>query len=537
MRLIEHMANKIYGSKILKIPFRNIKYRQNYSKWHPFLWGVVVIGLLSVVSCEEKEKAKTAHALPNIVLILADDLGYGDLGSYNPNSLIPTPNLDRLASEGIRLTNAYCPVSVCSPSRYALMTGTYPFRSWKKSGVLSNYEPSMMAAGQLTLPKMLQQSGYTTAGFGKWHLGATFPTLDGEKPAGYGKFKAENNGANIDLKKPITDGPMDYGFDHWFGFSCASECWVMNGNNIVAALQHDFYNIEAATQKDHIEIIPSDEYLNMITKQSTRFLKERYSVKTDSPFFLYFAPYVPHIPLSVSDKFKGTTKAGLYGDYVYELDTYIGEILNTLDSLQQSQNTIVLFASDNGSQFEMTGNHIDLANASNSPKDVVKKGASPDEHHPNGDLRGTKWTIWEGGVRTPFLARWPGKFPSGAKSDQLFALNDVLTTLSSIVGFELPIDAAVDSYDQLAVLMGKEEGARESVIVQSSKNDIGIRKGNWKYIAPDNERREGQLYNLEEDRSESVNRYKEHPELVQSMKKELEEIISKKHTSTHKNIQ
>lgn len=530
------MANKTYGNKILKTPFRNIKYRQNYSKWHPFLWGAVaVIGFLSVVSCEEMEKTKTVHALPNIVLILADDLGYGDLVSYNPNSLIPTPNLDRLASEGIRLTNAYCPVSVCSPSRYALMTGTYPFRSWKKSGVLSNYEPSMMADGQLTLPSMLQKSGYTTAGFGKWHLGATFPTLDGEKPAGYGKFRAEDNGANIDLKKTISDGPVAHGFEHWFGFSCASECWVMDGNTIVAALQHDFYNIESATQKDHIEAIPSDEYLKMLTEKSTRFLEEHHSSKTQNPFFLYFAPYVPHIPLSVSNEFQGATKAGLYGDYVYELDTHIGDLLNTLDSLQQSKNTIVLFASDNGSQFEMTGNHIDLANASNSPKDVVKKGASPDEHHPNGDLKGTKWTIWEGGVRTPFIARWPGKFPIGAQSDQLFALNDVMATLSDIVGFELPADAAVDSYDQLSVLMGEDRNIRESVVVQSSKNGLGIRKGSWKYIAPDNEHNEGQLYNLEEDRSESVNRYNEYPELVQSMKNELKEIISQTTTDQNKN--
>ena len=137
---------------------------------------------------------ETQDTYPNVVIIMADDLGYGDLQSYNKNSLIPTPNLDKLASEGIRFTDAYCPVSVCSPSRFALMTGTYPFRSWKKSGVMANYEPSLIQPGQLTLMQMLQQKGYTTAGFGKWHLGTTFPTLDGKKPAGYGKFKAENNG-------------------------------------------------------------------------------------------------------------------------------------------------------------------------------------------------------------------------------------------------------------------------------------------------------------------------------------------------------
>ena len=165
--------------------------KNKHLKFSKYLFSsLVFLGFLLVSSCvKDKEKPK---ALPNIILILADDLGYGDLGSYNVKSLIPTPNLDKLASEGISFTNAYCPVSVCSPSRYALMTGTYPFRSWKKSGVLSNYEPSMIDDGQLTLPKMLQQAGYATAGFGKWHLGATFPTLDGLKPTGYGEFKTDN---------------------------------------------------------------------------------------------------------------------------------------------------------------------------------------------------------------------------------------------------------------------------------------------------------------------------------------------------------
>ncbi len=517
----------------MKIPSRKYWCTNTHLKCRTFLLGVVlIIGMSFVVSCKKKEKAATV--LPNIVLILADDLGYGDLASNNHNSLVPTPNLNRLASQGIRLTNAYCPVSVCSPSRYALMTGTYPFRSWKKSGVLSNYEPSMMAEGQLTLPKMLQMSGYTTAGFGKWHLGASFPTLDGERPAGYGKFKAEDNGANIDLKSPISDGPVDHGFEHWFGFSCASECWVMNGKNIVAALQHDFYNIDSATQKDHIEVIPSDKYLSMITEKSVRFLTDHNAMDPKKPFFLYFAPYVPHIPLSVSDEFKGATKAGLYGDYVYELDTYIGKLLSTLDSLQQSKNTIVLFASDNGSQFEMTGTHIDLASASNSPKDVIKKGTNANEHYPNGDLKGTKWTIWEGGVRTPFIAKWPGKFPSGAKSDQLFALNDVMATLGSIVGFKLPTDVAVDSYDQLSVLMGKEESIRESVVVQSS-NGMAIRKGNWKYIMPSDENTDGELYNLADDVSESTNRFEKNPELAKTMKNELHEIISRTAIDQSKN--
>lgn len=487
-------------------------------------YGLIVLCVMFFTSCKmEKEKAST---LPNIILILADDLGYGDLRSYNDHSLVPTPNLDKLASEGISFTNAYCPVSVCTPSRYALMTGTYPFRSWKKSGVLANYEPSMISEGQLTLPKMLQEAGYTTAGFGKWHLGATFPTLDGLKPAGYGQFKSKNNGENIDLSKPIKNGPVDKGFENWYGFSCASECWVMEGNDIVAALQHEFYNINAAKGKEHIEIIPSNEYLKLLTKKSIAFLSQRFRSPDKSPFFLYFAPYVPHIPLSVSDEFIGKTKAGTYGDYVAELDSKIGEILDTLESSDQKDNTIIIFASDNGSQFERTGLHINNANPSNDLVDVNEKNNGTDEHHPNGNLKGSKWTIWEGGVRMPFIVKWANKIPSGVKSDKLFALNDVMATLGALVNYDLPENVAIDSYDQSLNFLGKENNIRNTVVVQSSNGQMGLRKGDWKYIQPNENKLQGQLYNLVEDESESNDLISEHYELGEEMKKELLEITS-----------
>ncbi|WP_282163145.1 sulfatase family protein [Ulvibacterium marinum] len=500
----------------------NSKYRLILSKLF------LLMGFFFICSCQEKgrqqEKRKQTVTLPNVVIILADDLGYGDLGSYNKNSLVPTPNLDKLASQGIRLTDAYCPVAACSPSRYALMTGSYPFRSWKKTGVLANYEPSMMAKGQLTLPQMLQNAGYTTAGFGKWHLGASFPTLDGEKPASYGKHRAPDNGANLDLSKLITDGPVDHGFEHWYGFSCASECWIMDEKEIVAALQHDFYNIASAQNKDHIEIVPSDEYLDRITTKSTQFLQRHTQADKDQPFFLYFAPYVPHVPLAASKEFQGTTKAGLYGDYVYELDTYIGKLLDTLDSLQLAENTVVLFASDNGSHFEITRSDIDLTTTTNSAESIPKKDQYDSGHYPNGVLRGTKRTAWEGGVRTPFIARWPGHFPKNTKSTQLFALNDVIATLASIISYDLPVDMAVDSYDQLSVLEGKDESLRKSVVVQSSGNRYGVRRGDWKYIEPTGEDDNGELYNLKDDVSESKNRYKEHPELAQELKEHLNAI-------------
>ncbi|MEO1010813.1 MAG: arylsulfatase [Bacteroidota bacterium] len=502
-----------------------IKYGFTWRGW------VFLMGLWMVYSCKKEEKAPVSE-LPNIVIILADDLGYGDLGSYNPESLIPTPNLDRLASEGMRLTDAYCPVAVCSPSRFALMTGSYPWRSWNKHGVLGNYEPSMMAKGELTLPQMLQKSGYVTAGFGKWHLGTSFPTLDGKPPAGFGKFRAEDNGANLDFSKPVYDGPVDHGFDHWLGFSCASECWILEGKKVIGALQHDYYTTEAASGTEHLRSIPMDAYLSYITQNSLDFLKGHATKKENTPFFLYFSPYVPHTPLAPSEMFKGKTKAGKYGDYVHELDDAIGQILNALDRFHFSDNTIVLFASDNGSAFPVTYKGVEdsdrrnrpINSADNSITDSLAAKGRP-VHYPNWPLKGTKQTVWEGGVRTPFIARWPGKFPKGASSEALFALNDVMPSLANIIGFELPRGAALDGYDLSSVLMGKGEGLRKSVVVQSRDNIFGVRVGDWKYIEDKDKGDIGELYNLKEDVSESKNRFDTNPELARELKKHLDEIL------------
>lgn len=500
--------------------------------------GLLLMGFFFICSCKKGERA-ASNDLPNIVIILADDLGYGDLGSYNTESLIPTPHLDRLASEGIRLTDAYCPVAVCSPSRFALMTGSYPWRSWNKHGVLGNYEPSMMDEGQLTLPQMLQQAGYITAGFGKWHLGASFPTIDGQKPAGYGKFRADDNGANLDFSKPVYDGPVDHGFDHWLGFSCASECFVLNGKQIIGALQHDYYTTEAASDTDHLQLIPMDHYLPYITKASLRFLKGQKTEEEKKPFFLYFSPYVPHTPLAPSGRFKGITEAGEYGDYVHELDDAIGQILKTLDDLGLTEDTIVLFASDNGSAFQVSYKGIEDSDKLNRtgghpvriaeyiPKDSIDTFGKK-AHYPNGRLKGRKQTAWEGGVRTPFIARWPGKFPAGTTNDELFALNDVMPTLAKIVAFELPEKAALDGYNLLPILKGKKKGERKSVVVQSSNNIFGLRMGKWKYIDAENHESEeatDELYDLSEDISESKNLIDSHPEVAKRMNETLKTII------------
>ncbi len=484
------------------------------------LAGVILSCIISPIYAQQ----------PNIVLILADDLGYGDLGCYNPHSLIPTPHLDQLAKEGIRFTQAYCPVSVCSPTRYALMTGRYPWRSWKKSGVMANYEPSMIDSSLLTLPEMLQQAGYTTAGFGKWHLGTTFPTKDGQQPVGYGKFRADDNGANLDLSLPVTDGPMDHGFDHWYGFSCASECWIIDNRTVTGAIDHDFYTIESASNIDHLQRYTLTEYLPHITQKSISFLTNHATQQHSSPFFLYFAPYVPHIPISVSDDFNGKTKAGLYGDYVHELDYYIGQLLNSLDSLELTDQTLILFASDNGSQFEVTNHEMDLANAPNSPLVIDTLDKPGVYHRPNWPLKGHKWSIYEGGVRTPFIARWPEHIPEEKTSNQMMGLNDLLATMAAIIDVEIPDGDQLDSHNMLPALTAKDtlNRFRKQIIVQSSRNEFAIIQDNWKYIwlGPNNSSSNtGELYNLSNDPAEQTDLHESQPEKVKELKQRLRDMI------------
>lgn len=398
---------------------------------------------------------------PNIVMILADDLGYGDLKAFNEDTKVPTPNLDALGKEGIRFTTAYCPVSVCSPSRYALMTGAYPWRSWNKRGVLGNWDKSMIQEKQLTLPAMLRNAGYLTAGFGKWHLGAKYETVDGKKPNGQGKFKSPGNGDNIDLSKPVTGGPLDRGFDLWKGMICSSEMLIFDGKMATGRLHHELYEPLKIPGIDRLPAVPVEELLPRTTRESVEFLNEQGREK-QKPFFLYFASYVPHIPLAVAPEFRGKTKAGDYGDYVHELDHHIGVLLEALKTNGFADNTIVIFASDNGSQWPVTG----------------------EDHHPNGKLAGTKWKIEEGGVRTPLLVRWPGKITADTSSDALIALNDVIATLAAVTGQTLPADAAPDSFNQLPLLLGKppESPIRKEVLLQASEPHFALREGNWKYV-------------------------------------------------------
>ncbi len=482
--------------------------------------GAILFSLLFYFGCSSNKQPEK----PNILIILADDLGYGDIGIYNEYSKVPTPNIDSLASQGIMFTQAYCPVSVCSPSRYALMTGTYPWRSWNRSGAMKNYQRSMIAPDQLTLPQMLKNAGYETAGFGKWHLGTIFPTTDGEKPEGYGVFYAPNNGANIDVNQLVSDGPVDHGFDHWLGFSSPSEGWILEGNRIMGWVDHAKYTIEAASGTKNLEKISLKNYLPFITEKSINYLKQYSAKQEDKPFFLYFSPYVPHVPLAVHPDFIDVTGEGAYADYVHELDFYVGKLLDELKRLGLNENTIILFASDNGSQF-VEGND----------QDEVIGGTKVDstEHKPNFPLRGGKWTVYEGGVRTPLIAVWPNQFPEGMKSEQLIGLNDIMATLAPVAGYDLNNGTTTDGFNLLDAFKGKKNNRRSSIVVQSSGNTYALRDEQWKLIKF--QKMKGsvryELYNLQSDTSERYNLASQFPDRVNEMKKKLEKILIESSTT------
>ena len=446
---------------------------------------------------------------PNVVLILADDMGYGDAGSYNPQSKVPTPHLDRLAGEGMRFTNAYSPDAVCTPSRYSMWTGRYSWRTHLRRSVQLNWEDPLIEEGRMTVGLMLQQAGYRSAGFGKWHLGAHFPTIDGLRPVGQGGQRHELDGANLDLSEPLRGGPNDRGFDRWFGFICASESFVYEDRFATAYI--DVYALPKSKGATALRHIPLADYLPELTARAVDYIDANAADARDGkPFFLHFSPYVPHIPLAIAESFKGLTQAGDYGDYMHQLDHDVGQLLAALDRNGLTENTIVIFLSDNGSHFEVSG----------------------DGHRPNGILRGTKATIFEAGVRVPLIVRWPHHIAPGSVSAELVSSTDLLATTSTLTQLPLPEGAAEDSFDLMPILLGQPlpEARREFVISKAAAAQLAIRDGRWKFIASPNYpwskplgtgMEEAMLFDLENDPSETSNLLAEHADVAESLRRKL----------------
>jgi arylsulfatase A len=456
---------------------------------------------------------------PNIIVMLADDLGYGDVSCYNPGSKIHTPHMDKMAADGMRFTDAHTSSAVCTPSRYALITGRYCWRTELKSGVLFGYDKDLVEQDRLTVPKLLRQAGYYSGCIGKWHLGMGFPTTDGV-PA------KENNGDSIDWEGEITGGPLGAGFDYYFGISASLDMppYVYIRNNRFADVPT--HKSETDSRKYHRNrrgwIAPgfaNEKVLPDLTEEAVRFIEERSG--TGEPFFLYFPVNSPHTPVVPTEEYRGTSGAGEYGDFVRQTDGVVGSIVETMERCGIAENTLFIVTSDNG--------------AENITLPLMEQYG----HYPSGHLKGMKRDAWEGGHRAPFIAMWRGMVAAGSECGVPICLSDLLATAAQMNGLTVPCDAGEDSFSFLHLLRGEEsEEPRAPIVHHTVRGDLSIRQGKWKYIECrdsggnaydfpawqqlDDE--PAQLYDMEADVSEAHNLHGLHPDIVSELKELLHKI-------------
>ena len=484
---------------------------------------VSLLIVLTIAGCS-KENSKP----PNIVIIYADDMGYGDLNCQNEKSKILTPNLDKLASEGMRFSDAHSSSGICSPSRFALLTGTYHWR--RQHDIVGVFGKPFFRESDITLPQVLKTKGYTTACIGKWHLGWDWEFLN--EPSGevmqWGSMRKVYLPEDIDWSKPIAGGPLERGFDYYFGdgtINFPPYAWVENDRFIeLPSEEMNINSIGYETKEGEWEFNPGPKVagwnpykvLPTLTEKALKWIDKQ---DNSQPFFLYFALPSPHAPIIPNDEFDGKSKAGAYGDFVFQSDWVVGQVLDALIENGLEDNTIVVFSSDNG------------------PEAYAWKRAAYFEHFSMGDFRGLKRDVWEGGHHVPFIIKWPGEIEAGSVSDEVISQVDLMATLTKITGIELPDHAAPDSYNILPILKGEEHSSpfREATVHNTFQDTWGIRKGDWLYIdgpsgghrePPESFKRlkgytdfstEGILFNLKEDPEQLVNLYEKYPERIQEM--------------------
>lgn len=450
---------------------------------------------------------QAADEPPNIVIILADDMGYGDVGAYNDASKIPTAEIDRLSEQGMRFTDAHSAGSVCVPSRYGLVTGRYPTRidtrKWR--------EQALIDPDQTTIASLLSDNGYHTGMVGKWHLG-----FDG--------------GDDYDCTKSLTGGPVDRGFDYYFGQPASLDqppYFLIENRNCVAApsettpgkrgskaywthVQGPFWRAGGVAPGFHHE-----DVLSRWREKGISFLEEHQRERPEDPFFLYLALTAPHTPWLPDEEFRGASRAGVYGDFAVQVDDLVGSVVSTLDRLGVAKNTLLIFSSDNGPLwYDNDERRLD--------------------HRSAYIYRGMKGDAWEGGHRIPFIVRWPGHVQPGTVTDAPVMFTDLLATFADVVGDRRDLESGEESVSILPVLQGNEVTPRNTLVFDGTRFD-GVRQGKWKYMPklgsggfstphvrkPGPGEPAGQLYNIEEDPGETDNVYAEHPDIVQRLSKLL----------------
>ncbi|MCG8582275.1 MAG: arylsulfatase [Bacteroidales bacterium] len=476
--------------------------------------------ILLLLSCQTKKQQQ--H--PNIIYILADDMGYGDVRALNEASKIPTPHLDKMVANGMSFSDAHSNSAVCTPTRYGTLTGRYCFRSRLKSGVLVGHEPALIEDSITTVAQLLKNANYQTACIGKWHLGLNWAKKDTTKALFHGGNLWDIfNTDNVDYASRVNGGPCDLGFDYSFIIPASLDIapYVYLENDKATApvsRQVPFYKDESARgiwfrRGDVADDFDHTTVLETITQKAVHYIENSHN---DQPFFLYFPLTSPHTPWFPSEEFKGQSEASVYGDFVCMTDAVVGQIIDALEVKGITDNTLLIFTSDNGSHWLSA--------------DIEKFN-----HKANASYSGMKSDIWEGGHRVPFIVHWPDQITSSRKSDALISSTDLMATCAQLTNQAMP-QTALDSYSFLSGIIGEKHknGLRQTIVHHSVNGTFAIREGKWKLIdakgsggwsLPEDKcaaHPPQQLYNMLTDTEEKINLYHDKPEVVNHLNKLLD---------------
>lgn len=480
---------------------------------------MILFFALSVVSGNSEQA-------PNVVIIYADDLGYGEVNALNPERCkLATPAIDSLACDGMVFSDGHSSSAVCTPSRYSMLTGRYSWRSALQKGVLNPWKPDLLKAETITMPELVRKKGYLTAAIGKWHLGWQWQKRDGQWV----------------FDEPVRGGPVDHGYDYYFGPDVPDFppfAWIENDRLTAMPTENSKPDPRGGRGGPLVPGWEPEAMLSTMADKASEYFEKR--AVDQKPFFLYFGLTSPHTPIVPSKDWKGKSGMGAYCDFVLETDHTVGQVLQALEKSGLDKNTLVLFSSDNG--------------CSSGPSKSIKL-AKEFGHYTSGNLRGHKGSSFEGGTRVPFIVRWPGVVPAGSVCDQMVCQIDYMATLADVLGIEMPAAAGVDSISFLPLLKDPQTTPpRKTLILHNYYGEFSLRQGSYKLIlAPGNGQGFGggpsdaeaikngdpmvQLYHLETDLAETENLTKKQPERVQDMTEQLLKDIQRGRTTPGKSLE